>query len=135
MKVFDLYFTVKYDQITTSGLFRPINEYLQNSQIMLNNVETQNKFKKKLFIQAKLTIEFLQKMTLVVAIEGKGQQEFVVENLFILRKLNIEGNGQQRICRRVNGALHNGSVAAFGPGDLGSNPGWSAVFKFKLIFG
>ena len=28
-----------------------------------------------------------------------------------------------------------GSVATFGPGDKGSNPGWSAVNKFKFTFG
>ena len=33
----------------------------------------------------------------------------------------------------VNGAQHNGSIATFGPGDRGSNPAWSAVFKFKSI--
>ena len=34
----------------------------------------------------------------------------------------------------VNGGQHNGSIAAFGPGDPGSNSGWSAAIKFKSIF-
>ena len=35
---------------------------------------------------------------------------------------------------KVNGAQHNGGVATFGPRDPGSDPGWSTVIKFKLIF-
>ena len=38
------------------------------------------------------------------------------------------------ILEKLNGAKHNGSIDAFGPRDLGSNPGWSAVIEFKLIF-
>ena len=34
----------------------------------------------------------------------------------------------------VNGVWHNGSSAAFGPGDPGSKPCWSAVIDFKSIF-
>ena len=34
----------------------------------------------------------------------------------------------------VNGVLHNGRVAAFGPGDPGSNPGKDLyIIKFKVI--
>ena len=34
----------------------------------------------------------------------------------------------------LNFTIFNGSVDAFGPGEPGSNPGWSAVIEFKLIF-
>ena len=39
-----------------------------------------------------------------------------------------------KYCKRVSGVLHEGRVAAFGPGDPGSNPGKGRyIFEFKLI--
>ena len=43
-------------------------------------------------------------------------------------------SGTKKFESSVNGTQYNGSVATFGPRDLGSNPDWSAVIKFKSIF-